>query len=84
MAKKPIVGTIAAVFDGLLDGLVARLVRRTKTGYTVQLLEAKPPFHIGDTVHLSPAEFCIHPDRPPDLALKMESPVRLHDHDRCA
>lgn len=60
MATQRIVGTIAEVFDGMLDGLAARLVRRTKLGYTVELLEAKPPFRQGDTVHLSPAEFRIH------------------------
>ena len=37
MAKQPIVGTITGVFDGALDGLPARLVRRRKLGYTVEL-----------------------------------------------
>jgi hypothetical protein len=57
MAKTHIVGTITGVFDGTLDGLAARLLRRTRVGYTVELLESKPPFHKGDTLHLSPAEF---------------------------
>jgi hypothetical protein len=59
MAKTHIVGTITGVFDGTLDGLAARLLRRTRVGYTVELLESKPPFHKGDTLHLSPAEFLI-------------------------
>jgi hypothetical protein len=37
MAKQPLVGTITGVFDGALDGLPARLVRRRKLGYTVEL-----------------------------------------------
>jgi len=37
MAKQPRVGTITGVFDGALDGLPARLVRRRKFGYTVEL-----------------------------------------------
>ena len=37
MAKQPLVGTIIGVFDGALDGLPARLVRRRKLGYTVEL-----------------------------------------------
>jgi len=59
MAKKHIVGTITGVFDGALDGMEARLVRRRRLGYTVELLESKEPWHKGDIVHLSPAEFLI-------------------------
>jgi len=77
VAKTPIVGTITAVFDGMLDGIAARLVRRSKIGYTVELLEAKPPFHTGDTVQLSPAEFILHHARTPDVRLRAETPVRL-------
>lgn len=66
MAKKDIVGTIAAVFDGTLDGLAARLVRQRSVGYTVELLESRGPFHQGDLVHLSPAEFLIQSDPPAD------------------
>ena len=59
MAKKWCVGTIRGVFDGALDGITARLVRRRTLGYTVELLESKSLFHKGDIVHLSPAEFLI-------------------------
>jgi len=55
--KKPIVGTIVGVFYGTLDGVQAQLIRRTKFGYTVELLESKDAFHKGDKVHLSVAEF---------------------------
>jgi hypothetical protein len=58
--KKPIVGTIAGVLDGALDGVQAQLIRRTKIGYTVKLLETKDAFRKGDQVHLSRAEFQIH------------------------
>ena len=58
--KKPILGTIVGVFDGALDGLQARLIRRTRLGYTVELLESKDAFHKGDIVYLSMAEFHIH------------------------
>ena len=59
MAKKWCVGTIRGVFDGALDGITARLVRRRTLGYTVELLESKSLFHKGDIVHLSPGEFLI-------------------------
>ena len=62
MAKTRIVGTLTGVFDGTLDGIAARLVRRTRVGYTVELLESRPPFHKGDTLHLSPAEFLMPRD----------------------
>jgi hypothetical protein len=39
MAKQAIIGTIIGVFNGALDGLPARLVRRRKFGYTVELLD---------------------------------------------
>ena len=58
--KKPIVGTIVGVLDGALDGVQAQLIRRTKIGYTVKLLETKDAFRKGDQVHLSMAEFHIH------------------------
>jgi hypothetical protein len=58
--KKPIVGTIVGVLDGALDGMQAQLMRRTKIGYTVKLLETKDAFRKGDQVHLSKAEFHIH------------------------
>ena len=53
MAKPAIIGTIIGVFDGALDGLPARLVRRRKLGYTVELLEARGRFQAGTLVHLS-------------------------------
>jgi hypothetical protein len=58
--KKPIIGTIVGVFAGALDGIQAQLIRRTKLGYTVELLESKGEFHKGERVHLSVAEFTIH------------------------
>jgi hypothetical protein len=58
--KKLLVGTITGVFYGALDGVQARLIRRTKLGYTVELLESKGEFHKGDRVHLSIAEFNIN------------------------
>ena len=58
--KKPIIGTIVGVFDGALDGVQAQLIRRTRLGYTVELLESKDAFHKGDIVYLSMAEFHIH------------------------
>ena len=73
MAKKHIVGTITGVFDEALDGIAARLLRRTRVGYTVELLESKPPFHKGDTVHLSPAEFLIITKTPADMPLSAVS-----------
>ena len=74
VAKKCVVGRIIGVFDGALDGIAARLVRERKFGYTVELLESKHPFHTGDIVHLSPAEFLRHADHPGDAPLKPESP----------
>jgi len=67
MAKQPIVGTITGVFDGALDGLPARLVRRRKLGYTVELLEARGRFQAGTLVHLSFAEFLIPQERTRDV-----------------
>lgn len=67
MVKTSLVGTIKGAFDGALDGMTARLVRRRKFGYTVELLASKPPFHKGEIVDLSPAEFLLHHDRPPTL-----------------
>jgi len=64
VAKKGMVGTITGVFDGALDGSAARLVRRRKFGYTVELLASKPPFQKGDILHLSPAEFLMQDDAP--------------------
>jgi len=58
--KKPLVGTITTVFYGALDGVQARLIRTTKFGYTVELLESKDTFHKGDRVHLSATEFTIN------------------------
>jgi hypothetical protein len=57
--KPPVVGTITGAFDGVLDGVQARLIRTTKGGYTVELLESKDAFHKGDHVALSLAEFTI-------------------------
>jgi hypothetical protein len=54
-----IIGTIVGVFDGALDGVQAQLIRRTKLGYTVKLIESKNAFRKGDIVHLSVAEFQI-------------------------
>ncbi len=59
MANTLIVGTIAMVFDGALDGMAARLISRGRLGYLVELLESRPPFQKGDRLHLSPAEFVI-------------------------
>ena len=64
-ANKPIVGTIVSVLDGALDGVQAQLIRRTKIGYMVKLLESKDAFRKGDTVHLSVAEFHIHKGETP-------------------
>ena len=72
MAKKYMVGTITGVFDGALDGIAARLVRRRKFGYTVELLASKHPFQKGDIVHLSPAEFLMQDNDPLDVPLKTE------------
>jgi len=62
LRKKPIIGTIVGVFSGALDGVQARLIRRTKFGYTVELLESKDEFRKGDRVHLSIAECKIDKD----------------------
>jgi hypothetical protein len=67
MAKQAIIGTILRVFDGALDGLPARLVRRRKFGYTVELLEARGRFQAGMIVHLSFAEFLLQQERPGDV-----------------
>jgi hypothetical protein len=58
--QKPLVGTIIGVFDGALDGVQARLLRWTKLGYTVELLESKGEFHQGSIVDVSRAEFHLH------------------------
>jgi hypothetical protein len=55
--RKPQVGTIVGSFDGALDGIRAQLIRRTRLGYTVKLLESKDAFRHGDIVSLSLAEF---------------------------
>jgi hypothetical protein len=73
MAKTHIVGTITGVFDATLDGIAARLLRRTRVGYTVELLESKHPFKKGDTVHLSPAEFLMPHDDTGDMPLSNAS-----------
>lgn len=73
MRKKHIVGTITGMFDDTLDGIAARLVRRRKFGYTVELLESKAPFQKGDMMHLSPAEFVMPPDHTGDMPLRTES-----------
>jgi hypothetical protein len=67
MAKQAIIGTIIGGFDGVLNGLPARLVRRRKFGYTVELLEARGPLQAGTLVHLSFAEFLIPPERTGDV-----------------
>ena len=67
MAKQPLVGTIIGVFDGALDGLPARLVRRRKFGYTVELLEVRGRFQAGTIVHLSFAEFLLEQERAGDV-----------------
>ena len=72
MAKKYVVGTITGVFDGALDGIAARLVRRRKFGYTVELLASRHPFQKGDIVHLSPAEFLMQDNDPLDFPLRTE------------
>jgi hypothetical protein len=60
LGKTPIVGTIVGVFDGALDGVQARLIRRIKIGFTVELLESRGEFHKGDRLQLSIAEFKIN------------------------
>ena len=63
MAKQAIIGTIIGGFNGALDGLPARLVRRRKFGYTVELLEARGRLQAGTLVHLSFAEFLVQQER---------------------
>ena len=67
MAKQVIIGTIIGGFHGALDGLPARLIRRRKLGYTVELLEARGRLQAGTIVHLSFAEFLLQPERPGDV-----------------
>jgi hypothetical protein len=72
MAKKFIVGTITGMYDDTLDGIAARLVRRRRLGYTVELLESKAPFQKGDLMHLSPAEFSLQQEPPGAIPLRTE------------
>jgi hypothetical protein len=58
--KPPVLGTITGAFDGALTGVQAQLIRRSKLGYTVELLESQDTFHQGDHVELSLAEFIIN------------------------
>jgi hypothetical protein len=67
MAKQPLVGTIIGGFNGALDGLPARLVRRRKFGYTVELVEARERFQAGTIVHLRFAEFLLEQERAGDV-----------------
>jgi hypothetical protein len=69
MPKHPIIGTITDVFDGALDGLAARLVRRRKFGYTVELLESRQRYQAGDIVYLSFAEFRLQQEPTQDVPL---------------
>ena len=55
--KEALLGTIVGGFGGALDGIRAQLIRRTPLGYTVELLATTGPFHKGDRLHLSGAEF---------------------------
>ncbi len=57
LRRKPMVGTVVGIFSGALDGTRARLLRTTKLGYTVELLESKGTFTKGDILLLSIAEF---------------------------
>jgi hypothetical protein len=84
VAKKGMVGTITGVFDGALDGIAARLVRRRKFGYTVELLASKGPFQKGDIVHLSPAELLMQDKDPWTSPRGRSNPVRLQANDPCA
>ena len=61
MRKQPVVGTNTGAFEGALDGLLARLIRRSTLGYTVELFASKGAFHQGDRVELSVSEFAINP-----------------------
>jgi hypothetical protein len=67
MATPPLVGTIIGGFDGALNGLRARLVRRRKFGYTVELVETRGRFPAGALVHLSFAEFLLEQERAGDV-----------------
>ncbi len=73
MAKKLIVGTIAAVFDGALDGMTARLISRGRLGYLVELLESRQTFRKGDRIHLSPAEFLLPKEHAGNVPLRAAS-----------
>jgi len=68
MAKQLIVGTIAVVFDGALDGMTARLISRRRLRYLVELLESRQTFRKGDRLHLSPAEFLLPKEPAPEPA----------------
>ena len=59
MRRKPIVGTIVGVFEGVLDGTRAQLIRRRKLDYTDELLESKGALKKGDILHLNVTEFKI-------------------------
>ena len=59
MRKRPIVGTIAGVSSGELDGIRVQLIRWTNLGYTVELLESKGAWKKGDILPRSGAEFHI-------------------------
>jgi len=74
MARQPIIGTITGIFHGALDGVPARLVRRRKYGYTVELLAARGRFQAGTIVHLSFAEFLLQPERTEDRPLRPDDP----------
>jgi len=65
--KKPIVGTITGIFYGALDGVQARLIRTTKFGYTVELLESKGAFQKGSLVLLSVAELKLNKEKAQEL-----------------
>jgi len=73
MANTRIIGTIAAVFDGALDGMAARLISRGKLGYLVELCESRGPFRQGDIIHLSAAEFLLPADHREDVPLREAS-----------
>jgi len=74
VSKPPIVGTLIGVFDGALDGIKARLILKTRLGYTVELLASRGAFHHGDRVELSPKEFLMDHER-----VLGRSPHTLHD-----
>ena len=82
MQHQPIIGTITGVFQGVLDGMPARLVRRGKVGYTVELLASRDTFRKGDYIGLSPAEFTIDTrtvpvDAPRQRASRAQQPEQL-------